>query len=181
MEHRSTNMARNHRQTSATRRAARPAQRGSIFVEALIVCVLLTLFFAGCLGLHQLYAAKLQAMHDARALTWGKAFGREGCAPALDAANLFRNVVDAADDPIGIGLPVDVETPRSLAPQGTFGHVEEASGYEFIGPDLFGWSQVSVQHSMQLACSEPTQSNHGTLMDAALYGVRTLLPDLFRQ
>jgi len=174
-------MSRTYPQMSQATLAARRAQRGSIFVEALIVCVLLTLFFAGCLGLHQLYAAKLQAMHDARALAWGKAFGREGCAPALDAGAFFRNVLDAADDPIGIGLPVDAETPRSMASQGTFGHVEEGAGYEFIGPDVLGWSEVSVRHTMQLACSEPTQSNHGTLMDAALYGVQTLLPDLFRQ
>jgi hypothetical protein len=174
-------MSRTHRHPSKAARPTRRAQRGSIFVESLIVCVMITLFFAGCLGLHQLYAAKLQAMHDARALTWGKAFGREGCAPALDTGNFFRSVLDAADDPIGIGLPMDAEAPRSLAPEGTFGHVEQASGYEFVGPDLFGWSQVSVRHSMQLACSEPTQTNHGTLMDAALYGVQTLLPDLFRQ
>ena len=159
----------------------RRAERGTIMVECLIVSLVLILFCAGGLGLYQLYDAKLHAMHDARALAWGKAYAREGCAPALDVGNLFESVVDAVDDPIGIGLPSDGVTPRPISGGGTFAHVAEGGSYVVQAPSALGWQSSSVRHSMQLACAEATQSQHGTLLDVALYGVRTLLPDLLGQ
>jgi hypothetical protein len=157
------------------------AARGTVMVECLIVSLVSILFCAGCLGLYQLYDAKLHAMHDARALAWGKAYAREGCAPALDVANLFENVVEALDDPIGIGLPSDGAAPRPISGGGTFAHVAEGGSYVVQAPAVLAWQPANVRHNMQLACAEATQSQHGTLLDVALYGVRTLLPDLFRQ
>lgn len=148
--------------------SSRRHQRGTVFVESVIVIAMLTLMFGGVLFFHHLYATKIGAQATARDRAWQLAL--EGCNPELPLEPLVRAVTSNSAGGEGTGSSAPVETFF------TVGHEVGSQSGSSRAPALLGGHLYRLDASVQLACNETMASPRGDMLDLVFYGVSNLLP-----
>lgn len=154
--------------------AAARRQRGAVFVEAIIVCSMLITMFASAVFFHSMYAAKIQALRDARLAAWEPA--EAGCASEMGLGQLFSLVADGscADENCSVGgLNVQSDDKPGWLEIGA--ETGEAS-HTVTAHVRAGGQTHSMQAYNRVICNESRQNDRGDLMSIGEYIFDAVIP-----
>jgi hypothetical protein len=142
-------------------------QRGAIFVEAVIVSLLLMIFFAGAVFFHRMYNAKIQAVRQARLMAWQAA--EEGCPSAFGVGQLFNLIaIDrCTDETCSVG-GLDTETDET-PPWLELGAKTSDVAHSVTADRLVGGRTHSMRAHNRVICNERRQNERGDLASIGDY------------
>jgi hypothetical protein len=154
-----------HRSQRRARVARR--QRGAIFVEAIIVCLMLIIMFASAVFFHSLYANSMRATREARLAAWQPA--EEGCPSGFGVGQLFNLIAidSCADESCSVG---GLSTQSDTAPPWLeIGAKTGEMSRTVTADEVIGGESYSPRAYNRVICNERHQNERGDLLSIGEY------------
>jgi hypothetical protein len=154
---------------SSRRPRARSArrQRGAIFVEAVIVCTMLTILLASAVFFHSLYANAMRATRDARLAAWQPA--EEGCPSNFGIGQLFNLIAidNCYDETCSVG-GLDTQSDDGPVWLEMGAKTGEMTRQVTADETIDGRSYTARAHN-RVICNERPQNERGDLLSIGEY------------
>jgi hypothetical protein len=144
--------------------------RGAVFIEALIVCCMLTLMMASGVFFHRLYFTRQKTVGDARAAVWTQALAGCNRGANLDAISQ-SNGVNAPD------ITIDTESVPSFF--GSVQHTRGSASGSVVAPAQLGNTTYTLAMTTTVACNEIPANKRGDVKSIISYFSSTLIPSFF--